>query len=366
MSTTTKQSALACALIIGAAVMLAAAPARAASMHAEADSADMSGMDAPSGHHAGRHRHRGYAAYERPRIFAVTPRGVYYRYSPGIRPRVRASVSASAPISDRAPQPPELNPASVRCLCDQSQRMEADMNKTIAGGALALALLGGAALLPAPASANSIHDNGDFGGTWSRIGPSETYGPAPRRFLRAVRAAGLGLWLLRPALRLLRPELPRPRCCARSRLFRPRHRHRPLTALSSSLPPGEGFVVSRRCPPARRKRRRVRGSRPLTRPAPSAADLVIPRRCRRPCHSRAGGNPVTSGGRDRGIEVVRIRILLLKEPDLPSALPFLQLLLTLDRIADLAERLEMDEPRHVVFRRVVFAVKPFASFSRCS
>ncbi len=46
----------------------------------------MSGMDAPSSHHARRHRHRGYAGYERPRIFAVTPRGVYYRYSPGIRP----------------------------------------------------------------------------------------------------------------------------------------------------------------------------------------------------------------------------------------------------------------------------------------
>jgi acetoin utilization deacetylase AcuC-like enzyme len=70
-----------------AAALLAPLPARAASMHAEADSADMSGMAAPSSHHARRHRARGYAGYNRPRIFAVTPRGVYYRYSPGIKPQ---------------------------------------------------------------------------------------------------------------------------------------------------------------------------------------------------------------------------------------------------------------------------------------
>lgn len=39
--------------------------------------------------------------------------------------------------------------------------------------AIALGLLGGAALLPMPASAGSIHDNGDFGGTWNRIGPTD-------------------------------------------------------------------------------------------------------------------------------------------------------------------------------------------------
>ena len=46
---------------------------------------------ASTGHHYRHHtRARGraaYAAYDRPRIFAVTPRGVYYRYSPGIKPQ---------------------------------------------------------------------------------------------------------------------------------------------------------------------------------------------------------------------------------------------------------------------------------------
>ena len=86
MSTTIKQTALALALIAGMA--LAAAPARAASMHAEADSADMPGMGG-TGHHYRHHtRARGHYAsgYNRPRIFAVTPRGVFYRYSPGIKP----------------------------------------------------------------------------------------------------------------------------------------------------------------------------------------------------------------------------------------------------------------------------------------
>jgi hypothetical protein len=39
----------------------------------------------------------------------------------------------------------------------------------------ALTLLGGAALLPVAASANSIHDDGNFGGSWNRIGPSHSY-----------------------------------------------------------------------------------------------------------------------------------------------------------------------------------------------
>jgi hypothetical protein len=69
-----------------AAAMLATPPASAASRHAQADALDMAAMAAPSYAHARRHRHRGYAAYDRPRIFAVTPRGVYYRYSPGIKP----------------------------------------------------------------------------------------------------------------------------------------------------------------------------------------------------------------------------------------------------------------------------------------
>jgi len=46
------------------------------------------------------------------------------------------------------------------------------MTKIITQGAFALSLLAGAAFLAAPASAASVHDNGNFGGTWSRIGPS--------------------------------------------------------------------------------------------------------------------------------------------------------------------------------------------------
>jgi hypothetical protein len=39
-------------------------------------------------------------------------------------------------------------------------------------GTFALALLGGAALTGAPASANSVDNEGYFGGSWSSIGPS--------------------------------------------------------------------------------------------------------------------------------------------------------------------------------------------------
>jgi hypothetical protein len=39
--------------------------------------------------------------------------------------------------------------------------------------AIALSLLGGVALLPISTSAGSIHDNGNFGGSWNRIGPSD-------------------------------------------------------------------------------------------------------------------------------------------------------------------------------------------------
>jgi hypothetical protein len=70
-----------------AAALLAPLPARAESKHAQADTLDMSAMPAPRAHHARRHHARGYAAYDRPRIFAVTPRGVFYRYSPGIKPQ---------------------------------------------------------------------------------------------------------------------------------------------------------------------------------------------------------------------------------------------------------------------------------------
>lgn len=44
------------------------------------------------------------------------------------------------------------------------------MNRTLRNGALALLLAGGAMLATGPAKANSIHDEGDFGGTWTSIG----------------------------------------------------------------------------------------------------------------------------------------------------------------------------------------------------
>jgi hypothetical protein len=54
----------------------------------------------------------------------------------------------------------------------------------ITQGALALSLLAGAAFIAAPASANSIHDNGHFGGTWNRIGPSHHNDGYARNFYR--------------------------------------------------------------------------------------------------------------------------------------------------------------------------------------
>jgi len=58
------------------------------------------------------------------------------------------------------------------------------MNKIIRQGAFALSLLAGAALVSAPAFANSIHDNGRFGGSWSRIGPSHHHDRYARNFYR--------------------------------------------------------------------------------------------------------------------------------------------------------------------------------------
>jgi hypothetical protein len=49
------------------------------------------------------------------------------------------------------------------------------MNTTLRRGALAFALLGGVALISAPAQAGSLQDEGDFGGSWARIGPSVHY-----------------------------------------------------------------------------------------------------------------------------------------------------------------------------------------------
>ena len=49
------------------------------------------------------------------------------------------------------------------------------MTNGFRNSAIALSLLGGVALMPIAASADSIHDNGDFGGSWNRIGPSHNY-----------------------------------------------------------------------------------------------------------------------------------------------------------------------------------------------
>ncbi len=49
------------------------------------------------------------------------------------------------------------------------------MTNGLRNSAIALSLLGGVALMPIAASAESIHDRGNFGGTWNRIGPSHNY-----------------------------------------------------------------------------------------------------------------------------------------------------------------------------------------------
>ena len=52
------------------------------------------------------------------------------------------------------------------------------MKQSIKQAALALTLLGSVALFAAPAVANSLHDEGDFGGGYRIIGPSG----APARY----------------------------------------------------------------------------------------------------------------------------------------------------------------------------------------
>lgn len=47
------------------------------------------------------------------------------------------------------------------------------LGRSLRYGAMALALIGGAALLPQAAAAESFQEGGDFGGTWTRIGPSD-------------------------------------------------------------------------------------------------------------------------------------------------------------------------------------------------
>jgi hypothetical protein len=53
-----------------------------------------------------------------------------------------------------------------------NERRLKTMKKIVKQGALILALLGSAALLTGPAVANSLHDEGDFGGGYRIIGPS--------------------------------------------------------------------------------------------------------------------------------------------------------------------------------------------------
>jgi hypothetical protein len=53
-----------------------------------------------------------------------------------------------------------------------NERRLKTMKKIVKQGALILALLGSAAFLTGPAVANSLHDEGDFGGGYRIIGPS--------------------------------------------------------------------------------------------------------------------------------------------------------------------------------------------------
>jgi hypothetical protein len=47
------------------------------------------------------------------------------------------------------------------------------MNSKLRHGAFAVALIGGAGLLAAPAFANAVEHEGYFGGSWNSIGPSD-------------------------------------------------------------------------------------------------------------------------------------------------------------------------------------------------
>jgi hypothetical protein len=50
------------------------------------------------------------------------------------------------------------------------------MNATLKGCAIAATMFGALALSAPPASANSLHNEGNFGGSYSRIAPSSSYG----------------------------------------------------------------------------------------------------------------------------------------------------------------------------------------------
>lgn len=50
------------------------------------------------------------------------------------------------------------------------------MNNTLKGCAIAATMLSALALSAPPAAANSLHNEGNFGGSYSRIAPSSSYG----------------------------------------------------------------------------------------------------------------------------------------------------------------------------------------------
>ena len=79
------------------------------------------------------------------------------------------------------------------------------MKKIVKQGALILALLGNAAFLTGPAVANSLHDEGDFGGGYRIIGPSG--GPERYAYVRHHTFHRRGFFFKRiPDLRDLAPE----------------------------------------------------------------------------------------------------------------------------------------------------------------
>jgi hypothetical protein len=70
------------------------------------------------------------------------------------------------------------------------------MKKIVKQGAVALALLGSVALLTGPAVANSLHDEGDFGGGYRIIGPSG----GPERYDFTTHSAHIIMARLTPTI----------------------------------------------------------------------------------------------------------------------------------------------------------------------
>jgi hypothetical protein len=72
------------------------------------------------------------------------------------------------------------------------------MRKIVKHGAVALALLGSVALLTGPVVANSLHDEGDFGGGYRIIGPSG--GPERYAYVRHHTSAHIIMARLTPTI----------------------------------------------------------------------------------------------------------------------------------------------------------------------